>query len=508
MKCSICITNYIDSKNKLTCDYCGFEACRKCITKYILNTSNEPSCMSCKKVWDFSTLYEKFTTGFLDKLRKRDIQLLIQKEQSLILESKSYIDYHKYIEELKVKIIVYKEAVQEIKNEIHDIVKSNSQLIKCIECDAEYVSYIAKVCYNCHTKLCLFCRDKVCCDHTCNDIKRDTLERFVNLKNKREEKICELCNMQTLINEWSKNYTINYDVLKQLDNKTSFICKCPIVDCRGIIYNNYKCNACHNKLCEHCYEILNDIKVHVCNLSNIETIQTLKRTTKPCPKCATLIQKIDGCNQMWCTHCNNAFDWISGNVSYGPVHNPHYFEWCKAIGHDDVINMENPIYQGMPDKRYFMTHVDLVLKRIDSHAYNKVVLMYKMISECYDLLSIDEVLIDIIKNNLDLRLKWIFGNIDEKEWGKKLFFRYKQGQTKKTYNDVLRTFTVTASYILHLISKLIQPVSLKLEILKIEKLIDFTNECFKKLCKVLKVGMPKIVLNENKYVIKKKYKYQ
>lgn len=508
MKCPICITKYTDSKKKIICDFCDFEVCRKCCTKYILSSSNEPSCMSCKKVWDFTTLYEKFTKSFFKKLRIRDIQLLIQKEQSLILESKSYIDYYRYIEDLKVEIIQYKREVQNIKNDIDNIVTFNSQLIKCIECDADYVTHIAKVCYKCHTKLCLLCRDKLGQEHTCNDIKKQILEKFVALNKKREEKIYELSNMQTLINEWGKNYTINYDVLKLLDDKTSLICKCPIADCRGIVYNNYKCNVCHNRLCEHCYETLNDTELHTCNLSNIKTIQTLRETTKPCPKCATLIQKIDGCNQMWCTHCNNAFDWISGNISYGPVHNPHYFEWCKVIGHDDEINIENPIYQGMPDKRYFMTHVDLVLKRIDGHAYKNVVLMYKMVSECYNLLSIDEVLIDIIKNNLDLRLKWIFGNIDEKEWGKKLFFRYKQGKKKKTYTDVFRTFTVTASYILHLISKLNEPVLLKLEILKIEKLIDFTNECFEKLSKVLKVGMPKIELNENGYSIKKKFKYQ
>ena len=67
MKCSICITNYIDSKNKLTCDYCGFEACRKCITKYILNTSNEPSCMSCKRYGIFlhymKSLQQVFSTS-------------------------------------------------------------------------------------------------------------------------------------------------------------------------------------------------------------------------------------------------------------------------------------------------------------------------------------------------------------------------------------------------------------------------------------------------------------
>ena len=36
--------------------------------------------------------------------------------------------------------------------------------------------------------------------------------------------------------------------------------------------------------------------------------------------------------QMWCTVCRTAFDWRTGEVDRGPVHNPHYVAWANTRG--------------------------------------------------------------------------------------------------------------------------------------------------------------------------------
>lgn len=36
--------------------------------------------------------------------------------------------------------------------------------------------------------------------------------------------------------------------------------------------------------------------------------------------------------QMWCTLCRTPFDWRTGEVDRGPVHNPHYVAWANTRG--------------------------------------------------------------------------------------------------------------------------------------------------------------------------------
>jgi hypothetical protein len=71
---------------------------------------------------------------------------------------------------------------------------------------------------------------------------------------------------------------------------------------------------------------------HECKEEDIKTWEELKKSTRPCPKCNVRIYKINGCDQMWCVHCNTAFSWRRGTIEYGSVHNPHYFDWLFKGG--------------------------------------------------------------------------------------------------------------------------------------------------------------------------------
>lgn len=80
-------------------------------------------------------------------------------------------------------------------------------------------------------------------------------------------------------------------------------------DCGGPIVDG-KCILCASMYCDHCHEKKGDH--HVCFQEKLDTIRILKETTVKCPHCHTRIQKSEGCNHMFCTHCHCNFDWVSG----------------------------------------------------------------------------------------------------------------------------------------------------------------------------------------------------
>lgn len=141
-------------------------------------------------------------------------------------------------------------------------------------------------------------------------------------------------------------YQIKHKVKKE---QKAFIMRCQASDCNGFVSKSYKCELCEKTTCSKCFEIV--VEGHVCNEDNVQTAELIKKDSRPCPKCATRISKIDGCNQMWCTSCNTAFDWISGlEVKGQNIHNPHYYEYLKTAGNGIVPrNPGDVLCGGLPD---------------------------------------------------------------------------------------------------------------------------------------------------------------
>jgi hypothetical protein len=46
---------------------------------------------------------------------------------------------------------------------------------------------------------------------------------------------------------------------------------------------------------------------------------------------------------MWCTACNTGFNWRTGKIADGPIHNPHYFDWLRRQGRDPAADNRQPL---------------------------------------------------------------------------------------------------------------------------------------------------------------------
>ena len=132
----------------------------------------------------------------------------------------------------------------------------------------------------------------------------------------------------------------NNDFTRSEANK-KFTRKCPHEGCRGFLSTQWKCEVCENWTCPDCNEVKGTTRNcdHVCEPANVETAKLIAKDCKPCPNCGIMISKVVGCNQMWCTECNTAFDWKSLRILTGNIHNPHFFEARRTLG----INVRNPL---------------------------------------------------------------------------------------------------------------------------------------------------------------------
>lgn len=186
------------------------------------------------------------------------------------------------------------------------------------------------------------------------------------------EKIYELAGEKaSLMNQENKK-----------EKKVEYVRKCTTENCRGYLDVKWKCALCENTTCKECYENLGKEKIeeHICKEENKETAKCIEKETRPCPKCGARIFKINGCDNMWCTSCNDcSFNWKTGKIEE-VIHNPHYFEYQrKTKGNINVTHGTPEIVCGNE-----ITHrVMDVIKRILPNIYGEEDNLSNMASVLY-----------------------------------------------------------------------------------------------------------------------------
>jgi hypothetical protein len=112
--------------------------------------------------------------------------------------------------------------------------------------------------------------------------------------------------------------------------RREFIKKCPVENCKGFLSSKWKCEICTNYICKDCNEIKGEN--HTCTKEALETMELIRKDSKGCPGCGTLISRISGCAQMWCPSCHIAFNWNTLQIENGIIHNPHFFDFQRKHG--------------------------------------------------------------------------------------------------------------------------------------------------------------------------------
>ena len=216
--------------------------------------------------------------------------------------------------------------------------------------------------------------------------------------------------------------------------------KCPFQDCRGFLSDSYSCGLCLKKSCKSCHEEL--VEEHKCNPDSILTVNLLKETTKPCPKCHILIYKTDGCDQMFCTQCHTAFSWKTGQVEKGVIHNPHYYEALRA-GNILEERHRQPDCEAIPS---FNSILNIMKGRKElrdiQHYYQRIVHNRQV------------TMVNIIPEDWDkTRLSYLTNEIDEKKFKQKCYVRYQRELRLRDERQILNTYITIGEEFFRTMSK-------------------------------------------------------
>ena len=168
----------------------------------------------------------------------------------------------------------------------------------------------------------------------------------------RDQQICKLNEQIGRINQELARIQLEREDLVRLQNESMRIkkddhkavntTKCPTNECRGFL-NKGRCVICHKRTCMKCMqEVKSDEgddhegdqheakQRHVCKKDDLDTMELIRSSSKACPNCGFCTTKSEGCPQMFCISCHKAWNWNTGLIEHGTIHNPHYFEWQMA----------------------------------------------------------------------------------------------------------------------------------------------------------------------------------
>ena len=235
-----------------------------------------------------------------------------------------------------------------------------------------------------------------------------------------------------------------------VSERKNFVRNCPAGECKGFLSTQWKCGLCETWVCPDCHEIkaAREDTNHTCKPENVETAKALAKDTRPCPKCAAAIFKIDGCDQMWCTLCHTAFSWRTGNIETTRVHNPHYYEWMRRQNNGVIPREPGDGPQGCGDQmidvytlRRLMTNA-----RVDATESNTIAIIHRMIThvENWEMqrFNVPDRLDQYA--NQDLRIRYFLEGLDEETWKSQLQQREKKWERKRAMRQVLTMFVNVA----------------------------------------------------------------
>lgn len=233
--------------------------------------------------------------------------------------------------------------------------------------------------------------------------------------------------------------------------KRKFVMGCPVGTCRGFLSTAWKCGTCEVYVCSECRLPKNgrEDPEHECDPNDVATAKMLATETKPCPKCAVPIYKINGCDQMWCVECETPFSWRTLEIVTGTIHNPHFYQRQRdrnggvaprVAGDDPCAEMNGLPWIGQVDRvlqtRGYEWPNYTSIHRLVVHIQGVTLRYYP-----YRLNMVD---------GSDLRVAYLRNRLTDERWLSALKKRQKEMEKNRAVHNILELFYVTLTDIFNM----------------------------------------------------------
>jgi len=414
--------------------------------------------MSCRKGWTRETLTNNFTSKFVTKTYKeRREDLLLEREKSMMPATQAYVELELRVRRLTTEIVAKNAelgAAFEAYNQTRNM--RLGPLAVELGLDSEFEASLVRARLVCEKRKVL------------SGLEHD-LDTIKIIQSRLMERIHGSTHIEA--------------------EKRTFMRACPSANCKGFLSTAWKCGLCENWTCPTCHEVKGREKdgPHTCDPNNVATAELLAKDSRNCPKCASMIFKINGCDQMWCTQCHTAFSWRTGRVETHTVHNPHYYEYMRARG--GLARQPGDIpCGGFPDHHQVYSHIRDI-PRTDPR-YTIVLNAHRSYGHAQWALLPRYNILDVRNENRDLRIKYMIGDIDDETFKKKIQQREKANSRKTDIRQVLDMYMTILLDLFQSFTAQNQSFEEMVENLK--GLSDHYNSTLEKVSKVYKCAIPSL----------------
>ena len=483
--CNICLEKFTGVvRAKVKCPYCPSSTCKSCLQQYLLNLMEDPHCMSCKREWNREFLDIHLPATFRKgALRQQRRKVLVEREMAMLPSMQVYV-------EATVSRDRAWKSYRECQNKADSLVIERSKLeLKINRTENQIVD---------------------------SKITED-IEKLISESGKIWQEHAEE-NLRSRI--FYNQYTRQVAFLEGRDpgrqTARQFIMKCPGAStengepCRGFLSTQWKCGTCQKYYCKDCHALLGERSdvPHTCNEDAKATAALITKETRPCPKCGIRISKIDGCDQMWCTACQTAFSWNTGQILHNArIHNPHYYEYLRQSGRTMPREMGDIPCGGIPDFYHFYRALREV-RGISTAVTEHLQFIHRSLQDISEVRLPMHPLRRPAQDNRDLDVAYLIGNINKEEWARNLEMKETKFERKKEVGLILQTLVhVGAEKLTEILNIVVlsrgqtttpqgqqSPADLiRGRMRELEELRDFTNRALKERGDQMGIVVPQIL---------------